>query len=305
MKKYSILIIILMQNVLGFAQDAVALIDKANSDYQAKSYTTSEENYRLAVAKADTILAGKYDLANAIYKQKRINEAGELYLNAITMAKTKMQKAQVYHNLGNSYFQKGKLEEAIEAYKNALRNNPKDEETRYNLALAKELLKKKNKNKKNDKKNDKNKDKKDKDKDKKDDKNKDKKDKGKDKKDDKNKDKKDKGKDKKDDKNKDKKDKGKDKKDDKKKDKKDKGKDKKNDKNKDKKDKDKDKKDDKNKDDKGDKNQNPNGAPQKVGLSPQEAKRLLQAVQNQENKTQKKVKAQQVQGIPVKTEKDW
>jgi len=286
MKKYIILIIILIQNVLGFAQDAVTLIDKANSDYQAKSYTTSEENYRLAVAKADTILAGKYDLANAIYKQKRINEAGELYLNAATMAKTKMQKAQAYHNLGNSYFQKGKLEEAIEAYKNALRNNPKDEETRYNLALAKELLKKKNKNKKNDK----NKDKKDKDKDKKDDKNKDKKDKDKDKKDDKNKDKKDKDKDKKDDKNKDKKDKDKDKKDDKNKDKKDKG---------------KDKKEDKNKDGKGDKNQNPNGAPQKVGLSPQEAKRLLQAVQNQENKTQKKVKAQQVQGIPVKTEKDW
>ena len=34
-----------------------------------------------------------------------------------------------------------KLKKTIEAYKESLRNNPKDDETRYNLALAQKLLK--------------------------------------------------------------------------------------------------------------------------------------------------------------------
>ncbi len=302
MKKQLIFILLLLVNI-SFSQNAVTLINDGNSTYKVAKYTDAETNYRLAVSQADTLLAGHYDLANAIYKQKRMNEAGAFYQKAAKLAENKTERAEAYHNLGNVYFQKHKLEEAIEAYKNSLRNNPKDEETRYNLALAKALLKKKQKNNKNKD----NKDKKDKDK--KDDKNKDKKDKkDKDKKDDKNKD----NKDKKDDKNKDNKDKkNKDKKDDKNKDKKDgdkKDKDKKDDKNKDNKDKkDKDKKDDKNKDKKdGDKkDKGANGQPQKVKLSPQEAKRLLAAMQNEEEKTQKKVKAQQVQGVPVKTDKDW
>ena len=281
MKKQLIYIFLMLIVNIGFAQNAVHLINEGNGTYKAAKYTDAETAYRLAVSQADTLQAGHYDLANAIYKQKRMNEAGAFYQQAAKMAATKAERAEAYHNLGNVYFQKHKLEEAIEAYKNSLRNNPKDEETRYNLALAKALLKKqqKNKNKNKDKKN----------KDKKDDKKKDDKDKqDKNKKDDKKKD----GKDKKD----------KDKKDNKKKDGKDKqDKDKKNDK----------KKDDKDKQDKGDKNkkgkdkQDANGQPRKVKLSPQEAKRLLAAMQNEEEKTQKKVKAQQVQGVPVKTDKDW
>lgn len=290
MKKQLIYIFLTLITNISFAQNAVHLINEGNGTYKAAKYTDAETAYRLAVSQADTLQAGHYDLANAIYKQKRMNEAGAFYQQAAKMTATKTERARAYHNLGNVYFQKHKLEEAIEAYKNSLRNNPKDEETRYNLALAKALLKKQQKN------NNKNKDKKNKDK--KDDKKKDDKDKkDKDKKDGKNK----QDKNKKDDKKKDGKDKqDKNKKDDKKKDDKDKqDKDKKDDK----------KKNNKDKQDKGDKNgkdkQDANGQPRKVKLSPQEAKRLLAAMQNEEEKTQKKVKAQQVQGVPIKTEKDW
>jgi tetratricopeptide (TPR) repeat protein len=314
MKKL-LIILVLFQVFLGFAQNAVHFIDEGNSTYEAKKYIAAEDNYRLSVAKTDTLVAGQYDLANAIYKQKRLNEAGTFYQKAVAMATTKPEKAKAYHNLGNVYFQKNKLEEAIEAYKNALRNNPSDEETRYNLALAKELLKKQQKNQKNqDKKDDKKKDDKKKDDKKKDDKKKDNKKKDNKKKDDKKKDDKKKEDKKKEDKKKDDKKKDDKKKDDKKKDDK-----KKDDKKKDDKKKDDKKKDDKKKDDDkkdGDKDkkkdkENPNGdkknqpKAQRAKLSPQQAKRILAAMQNEENKTQKKVKAQQVKGVRVQTEKDW
>ena len=104
-------------------------------------------------------------------------------------AKTATQKHKAFHNLGNVFMKEKNYTEAVEAYKNALRNNPSDDETRYNYALAKKMLKenppKDDKDKKDDKK-DKDKDKDKKDQDKKDqDKKDDKKDGDKDKKDDK------------------------------------------------------------------------------------------------------------------------
>merc|ERR1711991_196942 len=80
----------------------------------------------------------------------------------------KLSKAEAYHNMGNSFMKEKEYGKAVEAFKNSLRNNSKDDETRYNLALAKELLKNqqqnkddnKDKNSKEDNKNDKKQDKK-------------------------------------------------------------------------------------------------------------------------------------------------
>ncbi len=60
--------------------------------------------------------------------------------------KDKLELAKVYHNLGNSFLELDSLEESIEAYKNALRNNPKDMETKYNLAYAQQKLKEQQQN---------------------------------------------------------------------------------------------------------------------------------------------------------------
>jgi len=132
-------------------------------------------------------------------KQEAINQ----YKSSIEKTKSKETRHKSFHNLGNIYMQNEDYQNAVNSFKNALLNNPTDDETRYNYALAKELLKneqKDNKKDDNDKKDDKDK-KKDKDKDKKKDKDKDKKDDQKEKKD------KQKEKDKKDDKNNDKKEK--------------------------------------------------------------------------------------------------
>ncbi|MGB0948702.1 MAG: tetratricopeptide repeat protein, partial [Marinirhabdus sp.] len=69
-------------------------------------------------------------------------EAMLRFKQAATTATSKVEKHKAFHNLGNTFMNEKKYQEAVEAYKSALRNNPKDEETRYNLALAKDMLEK-------------------------------------------------------------------------------------------------------------------------------------------------------------------
>jgi tetratricopeptide (TPR) repeat protein len=151
-----------------FAQEKDKAMDQANQDYTENKFVEAEANYRISHSKFDKRTVSPYNLGNSIYKQNQIAEAKFAYVKAIEKAKSKTQKHKVFHNLGNVLMKEKNYTDAVEAYKNALRNNPSDEETRYNYALAKKKLKE-NPPKGDDKK-DKDKDKKDKDKDKKEDK---------------------------------------------------------------------------------------------------------------------------------------
>ena len=200
MKKFITYCLILISFVVK-AQEKDKFLPQGNEKFADKNYADAEADYRLSQAKFKKKSIASYNLGTTIYKQNQPAEAKYQFEKAIKDAKTKPEKHQAYHNIGNSMMKEKDYTNAIEAYKNALRNNPSDEETRYNYALAKKMLKDnpppKDKNKDKDK--DKNKDK-NKDKDKKDDKkdpNKDKKDDKKDKGDNKDKDNKD-GNDKKD-----------------------------------------------------------------------------------------------------------
>ena len=169
-------------------------LPKGNDNFADKKYADAEADYRLSQAKFKKKSIASYNLGTSIYKQNQTAEAKYQFAKAIKDAKTKADKHQAFHNLGNSFMKEKNYSNAVEAYKNALRNDPNDEETRYNFALAKKMLKDNPPPKEQDKKKDKKKDKeKEKEKDKNKDKNDDKKDKG----DNKDKDKKD-GKDKKD-----------------------------------------------------------------------------------------------------------
>jgi tetratricopeptide (TPR) repeat protein len=169
----------LLLSLASFAQEKDKNLPKAKEEFVAKMYTDAEADYRISQSKSPKNAIASYNLGNAIYAQNQAGEAKYSYLKAIENTKTRHEKHQAYHNLGNVFMKEKNYTQAVEAYKNALRNNPSDEETRYNYALAKKMLKE-NPPKKDDKK-DKNKDKKDDKKDKKDDK----KDGDKDKKDDK------------------------------------------------------------------------------------------------------------------------
>jgi tetratricopeptide (TPR) repeat protein len=190
---------LILVSFVAKAQEKDKNLSEGNEAFSEKKYADAEAYFRISQSKNPKKSIASYNLGNSIYRQNQAGESKYQFAKAIKTAKTRSEKHSAFHNLGNALMQEKDYSNAVEAYKNALRNNPADEETRYNYALAKEYLKN-NPPKKDDKK-----DKDKKDKDKKDDKkdgNKDKKDdKGKDKEDDKKDGKNDK--DKKDDKNKD------------------------------------------------------------------------------------------------------
>ncbi|WP_435373015.1 tetratricopeptide repeat protein [Aequorivita aurantiaca] len=245
------------QNYLSEAQQAL----------QKEEFSTAEADYRKAISLNPKGEIAKYNLGTAYYGKEKNAEAMLRFKQAATAATSKAEKHKAFHNLGNTFMNEKKYSEAVEAYKNALRNNPNDDETRYNLALAKDMLEKNPPppEDKDDKNKDQNEDEKDQDK------------KDQQEKDDKNKEG-DQGDEK------DEKDKG-DEKQDKKEGDKDKG------------------NPEKPKDEEGDKPQQQQPVPGQ--LSPQQVKSLLEAMNNEEKKTQEKINAEKQKGAKVKTEKDW
>jgi len=175
MKKLLIILLFLLPVRLLFAQQEKGDVKKGNDLYQQKKYKEAEASYRKSVEKKSQTVEGNFNLGDALYKQKKFAEAGDQFSKmAASPNYNKTTAAAAYHNLGNSYLQNKKLEESIEAYKKSLMNNPKDDETRYNLAYAQEKLKQQQKqNKDNKNKDNKNQDNKNKDNKNQDDKNKD------------------------------------------------------------------------------------------------------------------------------------
>ena len=256
--KYIIIALLTLVATNSFSQekdkDVALLVQKKanNFVYEANNligdddFVSAEMAYRKAISEQGTSVAGIYNLGNSYIKKGSFDEALYRLDQAAKAATSKNEKHKAYHNIGNVLMKNKKCKEAVEAYKNALRNDPTDNETRYNLGLAKICAEQQ----KDDNKDDKNKDNKDdkKDQDKKDDKGDDKDKKDQDQKD-------------KDDQNK---KEGDDKKDDK--------------------GKPKDDKDNKGKE--GDKNKQQPPKPQPGQLSPQQVKNLLEAMNNEEQKVQ-------------------
>ncbi len=272
--KYTFLILCLGGFVWGWSQSEEAnnLIVDGNEYHGEEDYIEAEAQYRKAYSLASNRTEALHNLGNTNYRIQDFDAASQRFFQTQKNTTNKEIKHAAFHNMGNAYMKRKEYPKAVEAFKNALKNNPTDEETRYNYALAKELLKKDEENKDNENKDKDNKDNKD---------NKEGDNKDKDNKEGDNKDseggdddeKKDDGKD------------GEDKKDDEKK-----------------------PKDPKEKEDekgKGDKKEQP-PKPRKPGqLSPEQVKSLLKAMNNQEKGVQEKVNAEKVKGTPVKTKKDW
>ena len=224
------------------------------------SFTDAEKLYRKAISQKPTNTKSTYNLGNAYYKSNLFDEA---LMRLTEAAKTgnKDEKHKAYHNIGNVLMNNKDCKKAVEAYKNALRNNPADDETRYNLALAKECAKEQGGGGNNqDKDKDKNEDQQNEDQ------------KDSDKQQDQNQKNKEEA-DNQDDQNK-------------------KG----------------DEKNDKgspNDKDGDEKNRSPKNQTQQGKLSPQQVKNLLEAMNNEENKVQKKMNASKTKGAVIKTDKDW
>ncbi len=157
------------------AQQEKKFIREGNGQYEKKNYSEAEKNYTRSLNQNKDSYKGAFNLGDAYYQQGKYEEAAAQFQLLTHRASSKDTLSKAYHNLGNALMKSKKYQEGADAYKNALKNNPNDEDTRYNLAYAQQMLKQQQQQQKQ------NKDKKDKkeDKDKKDDKNKDSKDKDK------------------------------------------------------------------------------------------------------------------------------
>jgi Ca-activated chloride channel family protein len=120
----------------AFAQNKKSFLRDGNELYADSSYNEAEMQYRKSLEKDQDYFNASFNLADAVYKQERYEESSALFDALKDNAPTETDLAKVYHNLGNSLVKEQKLEEAIEAYKNALRINPKDKDTRHNLAIT-------------------------------------------------------------------------------------------------------------------------------------------------------------------------
>lgn len=160
------------------AQTDRNLIRQGNRAFKSQKWVVAETQYRKAISKNQKNPQAIYNLGCALLAQQKDSMAIQQFTNAAQLETNRLRRAASYHNMGVIMQNHREYAQAIEYYKMALRCNPQDNETRYNLALCKKLLKNnpqnkdKNKNNKDKNKNDQNKDKNKDNKDKNDDKNK-------------------------------------------------------------------------------------------------------------------------------------
>ncbi len=141
------LILFLLASISGSAQEEAAQISLSNNyvfegnSLVNENFIEAEKKYRLGVSAKQNNAAGSYNLGNAYYKSELYDEAMLRYLEAVNNSGLKLEKHKAYHNIGNTLMQQKRCKEAVSAFKNALRNSPSDDESRYNLALAQECAK--------------------------------------------------------------------------------------------------------------------------------------------------------------------
>jgi Ca-activated chloride channel homolog len=122
------------------AQGERRFIREGNRLYNKEQFDESELSYRRALERDRESPQARFNLGNSLYRQQRYDEALGFFDDLTGEIDDPLNRSKVFHNLGNSLLMSGQVEQSIEAYKEALRNNPGDSETRYNLAFARNLL---------------------------------------------------------------------------------------------------------------------------------------------------------------------
>ena len=158
MRRLLILLVYFVVDLGANAQSDRQHIRNGNRLYHEQKFEQAEVEYRKALGKNSANPQAHYNLGCALMAQQKDSAAIKQYETAGKLEKTPKRRAMVYHNIGVVCQQHQLYQQAIAAYEESLRNNPNDNETRYNLALCKRLLKNNPQN--NQKKNNKDKDKK-------------------------------------------------------------------------------------------------------------------------------------------------
>ena len=151
MKKTLLIIGFISLTIVAFSQNERKFVrsgnrffmEAVNDTTQANTgrFSSAEKEYRKALEKRPNDPRWDFNLADALYKQMRFEEATEKFIELADKLETPEEKARALHNKGNSELMQQKIDESIESYKEALRLNPNDLDTKYNLAYAQNLKK--------------------------------------------------------------------------------------------------------------------------------------------------------------------
>lgn len=139
--KLSILYILLVVPVAAYGQGEKKYVRQGNREFENNKFSESEISYRKALDKNKTYPDAVFNTGDALYKQKKYEDAGKEFSENSTMNEDKSKKAASLYNLGNSLLMANKVQESIDAYKNSLKIKPDNKEAKYNLAYAQDLLK--------------------------------------------------------------------------------------------------------------------------------------------------------------------
>lgn len=144
-KSTMIFLVILLIRISVFSHTACAQADKkfirqGNREYEKSRYSESEISYRKALDKNKQSADAVFNAGDALYKQKKYEDAGKQFMENINMNEDRKKKSAGLYNLGNSFLKANKLKESIDAYKNSLKLDPQNLEAKYNLAYAQDML---------------------------------------------------------------------------------------------------------------------------------------------------------------------
>ncbi|MCI6234018.1 MAG: tetratricopeptide repeat protein [Prevotella sp.] len=140
--RYIYLLLLAFVPVAVYSQSDRQHIRNGNKAYRNNTFSKAETEYRKSIAKNSDNAIAQYNLGCAMMQQGNDSVAIAQFEKAAKMEKNSLNRAMAYHNMGYVLQKRQNYSDAIKAYQNALRNNPDDADSRYNLVMCQKLLKK-------------------------------------------------------------------------------------------------------------------------------------------------------------------
>jgi Ca-activated chloride channel family protein len=141
MKRTGVILIMLMTFMLSYGQNERKVIREGIKDYEKGDFDDAEVQFRKAESINHDSYEAEFNTGAALYGQKKYEEIAKQYQSMLNQGDDNEKTAQIWHNIGNSLLEAQQYGASIEAYKNSLRKNPSDMDTKYNLAYAQQKLK--------------------------------------------------------------------------------------------------------------------------------------------------------------------
>jgi len=141
MKRYiCILLALLLGTTACLAQSERKSVRRGNRDFRKEQWQQAEINYKKALVADSTSVSADYNLGNTYYRMENYPESDRYFKAGVDSLAKGPHGADAFHNMGNSQAKQRSWQAAVESYKNALRRNPDDMETKANLAYAQKML---------------------------------------------------------------------------------------------------------------------------------------------------------------------